>query len=142
MPHRKPLLKIIIGTLGALLLIAVILGVNLLLDIRRGGCESAGQLLGPASADGHIVSLPTQPGACFVSFVAVEGRDIKISRVVCSRAATLASCHELRDEVASNWSDLFGTRCASISFIGRAECDCTQTGAGCQKGAWSVELMP
>jgi len=141
MPHRKPLPKIIIGTLGALLLIAAILGVTLLLDIRRGGCESGGQLLGPASADGQTVSLPTHPGACFVSFVAVDGRDIKISRVVCSSGATLASCQELREEVASDWNDLFGTKCASISFIGRAKCDCTQTGEGCQQGAWSVELV-
>jgi hypothetical protein len=141
-PHRKPLLKVFIGTIGAVLVIAAISGVNLFLDIRRTGCESGGQLLGPASADGHPISLPTQPGACFVSLVAIEGRDIKISRVVCSSAATLGSCYDLREKVASDWTDLFGTRCASISFIGGAACDCTQTGEGCQQGAWSVERVP
>lgn len=135
MPHRMPLLKVLIGTIAAVLLIAVISGVNLFLDIRRTGCQSGGQLLGPASADGLPVSLPAQRGACFVSLVAIEGRDIKISRVVCSSVATLASCYDLREKVASEWSDLFGTRCVSISFIGNAGCDCTQTGEGCQQGA-------
>jgi hypothetical protein len=142
MAHRKPLLKITLGILGALLLVVAISAVSLFLDIRRTGCESGGQLLGPASANGYTISDPSQSGACFVSFVAIEDRDIEISRVVCSSGATFASCQALREEVSRGWTDLFGRKCTSVSFIGGADCNCIGTGEGCQRGAWPVQVIP
>ena len=142
MPHRKRRVKIFLAILGAVILVIAISGVNLLLDVRRIGCESGGQLLGPASTSGLPVSLANQPGACFISLVEVQEREIKIARVICSNRSSFTSCHTLREQEASGWTDFFGTKCTSVSFIGNASCDCVETGNGCQKGAWHMETAP
>jgi hypothetical protein len=142
MSHRSRLLKIILGALGLTLLVVAISAVTFYADIRRIGCESGGQLLGPGSNDGYSISNASRSGACFVSLVALEQRHMRISRVICSNNATLASCQSLRWRLAPAWSNFFGSRCTSVSFIGDADCTCVQTGQGCQKGDWPVEMTP
>jgi len=142
MAHRGRLIKITIGILAAIVLLVAASASIVVLDVRRGGCESGGQLLGPVSSEGQSISNAAELGACFISFVAIEGRDIQISHVVCSRGVTLASCHALRKEVSSGWSDFVGSKCTSLSFIGGADCNCAQTGDGCFQGAWPVEVIP
>jgi len=125
-----------------LLLVAAISAFILYADIRRIGCESGAQLLGPGSNDGYSISNASQPEACFISLVALEQRYMRISRVICSNDSTFASCQSLRRELAPGWSNFFGSRCTSVSFIGGADCTCVHTGQGCQKGDWPVEVTP
>jgi len=142
MAHHKRILKITLRFLGALVLVVAIAALSLFFDIRRGACESGGQLLGPTSNDGYSASGVSQSGACLISFVTLQQRDVKVSHVVCSNDATIASCETLRREVSPGWSDFFGTRCTSVSFIGGTDCTCTKTGEGCQKGDWPLEITP
>ena len=142
MPHRKRRVKIFFAILAAVILITAISAVSLLLDVRRVGCESGGQLVGPASTTGLAVSGANKPRACFISLVEIQARDIRIARVICSTRSSFTSCYELRKQVASGWTDLFGTKCTSVSFIGNASCDCVDTGNGCQRGAWPMETVP
>jgi hypothetical protein len=137
-PHRR-LGRVVLAAAAGLLAIAALAAVNLYADVQRIGCQSAAQLLGPASADGYTVSGATEPGACFVSFASIEGRGVRISRVTCAGNQSFAACQSLQQQVSSGWSNFFGTRCTSIAFIARADCTCTQTGEGCQGGDWPVE---
>ncbi len=139
---RRRLLTFVLAGIGLLVVIAAVSGISLYADIQRIGCESAGQLLGPASAGGHIVSNANQPGACFVSFITVNQGDLAISRVVCTESADFAACQSYRTEIARGWSNFLGSRCTSIAFVGGASCGCIRDGAGCQQGSWPVEIVP
>ncbi len=136
-PRRYVRLALIV--LAVVVALTALSGISLYADIQRIGCESAGQLLGPVSSGGYAVANASQPGACFVSFIALQGRDISISRVACMDDASFPSCQDYRKQVSSTWSTFFGTRCTSISFVGGATCGCTETGKGCQTGEWVIE---
>ncbi len=125
-----------------ILAIAAVSAASLYADIQRIGCESAGQLLGPVSSDGYAIANASLPGACFVSFVALQDKDVKIARLACIDRATFSSCQAYRKQVSLGWSNFLGTRCTSISFIGGADCSCTETEDGCQAGQWPVEIKP
>jgi hypothetical protein len=77
------LLKAIGLGLGSLLLVAAVSAVGLYADIRRIGCESGGQILGPASSSGYGISNASQPGAHFISLAEFEQRDIQF-RALCA----------------------------------------------------------
>jgi hypothetical protein len=141
MTTRRSAWKIILAVLAGVLAIIVISAVNLYADVRRIGCQSAAQLLGPASSEGYSVTGATARGACFVSFASVEERDVQISRVVCSEDRAFVACQDLQRQLSRGWSDFFGTRCTSISFIAEARCSCTETGDGCTEGVWPVEVV-
>jgi hypothetical protein len=142
MDPRRRFWRIGLAVVGGLIVIVVLAAVNLYADVRRIGCQSSAQLLGPASSEGYSVSGAGEPGACFVSFTSVEARDIRISRVVCAEDRTFASCQGLQRQLSSGWSDFFGTQCTSLAFISKADCSCTQTGEGCQVADWPVEVVP
>lgn len=139
---RQRYVRIALLTAMALVAVALVSAVSLYADVQRIGCESGGQLLGPASTGGYSIADAAQPGACFVSFVSLRNRNTEIDRVVCVDNSSLASCQAFRKQVASGWSNFLGTRCTSVSFVGGARCTCTQTGQGCQLGDWPVESQP
>ncbi len=128
--------------LSGILLIVAGSALAVYADIQRIGCESAGQLLGPASPTGYGLSETDKPGACFVSFVEVSRKDMSISRLACGQNLSWAACQTFRQQAASGWTNYFGSRCTSLSFFGGAACNCTHTGQGCQQGDWPVEIIP
>ena len=140
MPRKS--IKIILGIVAALIVAVVIAAVGLFADIQRIGCESGAQLLGPGSSEGYSIANSAQPGACFVSLASLHDRNIEIDRVVCSDNLNFSSCQEFRRQLSSGWTNFFGSRCTSISFVGGSACTCTVTGEGCQEGEWIVEIQP
>ena len=123
------------------LLVAAISAVALFANIQRTGCASMGQLLGPASSSGLGIADASQPGACFVSFVALRNRYAEVPRVVCQADITFAACIDYQERMSTGWANFLGTKCTSVAFFGGSDCTCTSTGIGCQAGQWPIEIQ-
>jgi hypothetical protein len=139
MVSRRLLIVSFIVFAGMVLICGISL-LTLYADVQRIGCESSGQLLGPASSSGHMIANSSQTGACFVTFLEFIDNQAEITQVLCREDLVFVACQGYREQVSSGWSNYLGNRCTSLAFVGGADCDCTETGEGCQVGGWPVEI--